>query len=345
MQPMATIGIHYVANALHGAQRQGLDTDKLLQEVGIPPTWLSIPQARVRETQLTRLIQTIWLQLDDEFMGFTQQRSKYGTFALMVDLVHRCDTLHGLLSEGCRFYNTITEELNMTLGEESDADGDWVYLDITFEHQQTLDETCFYLEFWLVIWHRFACWYIGHPIPLHKATLTYSPSAYEDEFNLLFRCQYEPNSSHNRLYFNRKYLSERLIRNRAEIKQFLQRSPMDLMTIPGQDSSFTSKINNHLHQLPFNEWPTFDAIAKHLHTSPQTLRRKLRTEGTHFQTLKDNLRRDTAIEKLLKEKLTVDEIAELVGFTEGRSFTRAFQKWTGLSPSAYRTQDKNELKN
>lgn len=333
---MATIGIHYVAHALLGAQRLGLDTQQLLHEADIPPAWLSIPQARVRETQQSKLIQAIWLQLDDEFMGFTQQRSKYGTFALMVDLVHRCDTLQGLLTEGCRFYNTITEELNMTLGEESDNEGDWAYLDIDFRNQETLDPQRFYLEFWLVIWHRFACWYIGHPIPLHKTTLTYTPSNYEDEFKLLFRCQYEADSPHNRLYFHRKYLSERLIRNRAEIKHFLQRSPMDLLTIPGQDSSFTSKINNHLRLLPFAEWPNFDTIAKQLHTSPQTLRRKLRTEGTHFQTIKDNLRRDTAIEKLLKEKLTVDQIAEHVGFTEGRSFTRAFQKWTGLSPSAYR---------
>ncbi len=336
---MATIGIHYVANALHGAQQQGLDSQQLLQQAGIPLPWLDIPQARVHDDELASLIRSIWLQLDDEFMGFTGSRCKYGTFALMVDLVNRCDTLQGLLTEGCRFYNTITEELTMSLGE----DGDYVYLDVDFSHQAQCDPQHFYLEFWLVIWHRFSSWYIGHPIPLFKATLNYEPRGYEEEFQLLFRCPIDTQTKHNRLYFHRKFLSERLIRSRAEIKEFLKRSPMDLLSIPGQDNSYASKINHQLKLLPFDAWPNFDDLAKTLNTSPQTLRRKLRAEGCHFQTLKDNLRRDTAIEKLLKEKLSVDEIADLLGFTEGRSFTRAFQKWTGLSPSAYRSNNKSEL--
>ncbi len=332
---MATIGIHYVVNALAGAERRGLDPHTLLHAAGIPVEWLAIAQARVHDDELARLIQLIWQQLDDEFMGFTQYRCKYGTFALMVDLVSRCDTLQGLLSEGCRFYNTITEELVMSLGEE----GDYHYVDVNFANRQQLDSHSFYLEFWLVIWHRFSSWYIGHPIALRKATITHAPIGYEEEFQLLFRCPIETNSHHNRLYFHRSILGERLIRNRTEIKDFLQRSPMDLLTMPGQDNSFTSKINNHLKKITFLQWPTFEQLAAALNTSPQTLRRKLSAEGSNYQTLKDNLRRDTAIEKLLKEKLTVDEIAELLGFTEGRSFTRAFQKWTGISPSAYRMRN------
>jgi AraC-like DNA-binding protein len=42
-----------------------------------------------------------------------------------------------------------------------------------------------------------------------------------------------------------------------------------------------------------------------------------------------------AIQKLVNEKLSVEQVADIVGFTESRSFTRAFKHWTGLTPRAY----------
>jgi len=46
-----------------------------------------------------------------------------------------------------------------------------------------------------------------------------------------------------------------------------------------------------------------------------------------------------AIQKLVNERLSVDQVADLVGFTESRSFTRAFKHWTGLTPSEYCKQN------
>mgnify|MGYP006207581605 CR=1 FL=1 len=72
--------------------------------------------------------------------------------------------------------------------------------------------------------------------------------------------------------------------------------------------------------------------------SPQTLRRHLREEGTSFQALKDELRRDIAIYHLGRADLSLLEIAEQLGFSEPSAFHRAFKKWTGLTPGAYRAQ-------
>ena len=72
--------------------------------------------------------------------------------------------------------------------------------------------------------------------------------------------------------------------------------------------------------------------------SPQTLRRHLREEGTSFQELKDHLRRDLAIYQLGSD-LPIQRIAERLGFSEPSAFHRAFKKWTGLTPGAYRAQE------
>jgi AraC-like DNA-binding protein len=67
------------------------------------------------------------------------------------------------------------------------------------------------------------------------------------------------------------------------------------------------------------------------------LYRKLQLEGTSYQKIKDNIRRERSIELLVQHDLSVDNISEIIGFSEARSFTRAFRTWTGLSPRQYRT--------
>ena len=81
--------------------------------------------------------------------------------------------------------------------------------------------------------------------------------------------------------------------------------------------------------------PNIDQIASQLHMTAQTLHRNLKREGTSYQHIKDSIRRDIAVSKLVKDRLPVKQVAEIVGFSESRSFTRAFKHWTGLSPREY----------
>jgi AraC-like DNA-binding protein len=75
-------------------------------------------------------------------------------------------------------------------------------------------------------------------------------------------------------------------------------------------------------------------VAAALHLSPRTLRRRLADEGTSFQRVADTLLQELA-QDLLREDLTVTEVAARLGYAEIASFTRAFRRWTGLSPRAW----------
>ena len=82
-------------------------------------------------------------------------------------------------------------------------------------------------------------------------------------------------------------------------------------------------------------FPEFNTIAKTLNLTTATLRRSLRAEGSSYQQLKDDIRRDTAIYHLGRGKISMDQVAESVGFSEPTSFFRAFKRWTGVTPRAY----------
>ena len=79
-----------------------------------------------------------------------------------------------------------------------------------------------------------------------------------------------------------------------------------------------------------------------MHMTSRTLIRKLQTDGTSFQSIKDDLRRDIAIRHLSVGEKSIEAIAHEVGFSSAANFHRAFQRWTGNTPSSYRrraTQD------
>lgn len=75
-----------------------------------------------------------------------------------------------------------------------------------------------------------------------------------------------------------------------------------------------------------------DVIAGRMALSRQTLYRKLKAEGVTFETVLDELRHRMALHYLDGQKVSVNETAYLVGFSEPSAFSRAFKRWTGHSP-------------
>ena len=70
--------------------------------------------------------------------------------------------------------------------------------------------------------------------------------------------------------------------------------------------------------------------------SPRTLKRKLADHNTTFSTIRDEMRRQRALLLLDNRGLSIGEIAQKLGYSELPNFTRAFRKWTGVTPIAYR---------
>jgi AraC-like DNA-binding protein len=75
-----------------------------------------------------------------------------------------------------------------------------------------------------------------------------------------------------------------------------------------------------------------ETIAAKLGTSRQTLYRNLKAEGATFEQVLDELRHRMALHYLAGKKVSVNETAYLVGFSDPASFSRAFKRWTGKSP-------------
>ncbi len=331
---MYTIHNHYIRTILRAVEVAGQDTRTLLQDTGISPEIYRETNGWVHVDQWVSLAQRSWRLLDDEYWGLSGTRCKPGFFALMVRYVQHCETVESLLREICRFYNTTREDLVLSVSEE----GDRLAFAIELSDDR-FDTEHYLLEFMLVVMHRLICWITDTRVRVDYADFAYPEPAHSQLYNQIFHCQHRFDQPRSAFVFNRRYLSRPLVRSSEEIKVFLKNAPVDLMTRPGSDNSTSTRIKGILLESHRRGSGFLDlgSIAEQLNISPQTLRRKLRREDKSYQQIKDNLRRDIAIDKLVREELTVADIAGQLGFAEAASFTRAFKHWTGVSPAEYRS--------
>jgi AraC-like DNA-binding protein len=85
-------------------------------------------------------------------------------------------------------------------------------------------------------------------------------------------------------------------------------------------------------------FPSLAATARRLHLTPRTLHRRLVAEHTSFRTLVDEVRFRLATDHLAAGHTSIDEIAFILGYTDPANFRRAFRRWSGVPPSAFREQ-------
>ena len=85
-------------------------------------------------------------------------------------------------------------------------------------------------------------------------------------------------------------------------------------------------------------YPDLATVARQLCQSDRTLKRRLLAEGLSFQGLLDQVREADSRRLLANPRLPIEQVAAAVGYRDPANFTRAFRKWTGLSPRAWRQQ-------
>lgn len=77
-------------------------------------------------------------------------------------------------------------------------------------------------------------------------------------------------------------------------------------------------------------------VASGLHVSTRTLKRRLAAQGVTYSEVLEEQRREKALLLLRSPSLSLDEVAEQLGYSDTSNFRRAFRRWTGVSPAAYR---------
>ncbi|MEO2183753.1 MAG: AraC family transcriptional regulator ligand-binding domain-containing protein, partial [bacterium] len=170
-----------------------------------------------------------------------------------------------------------------------------------------------------------------------RILLNYEAPEYAEKHLQCFRCPVIFDQPSCQYRFSREELAESLAEADANTARICEESCRKLLNQMEIEDDIISRICYLLLSTP-GEFPKLDAVANKLSLGARTLRRRLNDLGTSYQRILDDVRRELAIEYLRTTNLTVQEIAELLGYSEVTNFRRAFMRWVELSPYQYRKQ-------
>ena len=322
----------FIDAPLKGVERHGFARDLILKDAGIGPDSFNA-DGSLAPAAYARLMLTIWRQTNDEAMGLNPQPVVFRTFAMMGRSIITCATLEHAVRRASSFYRLQPHSPQVTVekGEHRAR--------LIITHNSDFDPDHFLSESLLVIWHRFCSWLIGRGIPLLKVECSYSAPRHAALYDDLFATPVTFNSDSLALTIPLQAIHAPVVQSATSLEEFLGHSPADILARPNPHESTSAKVRHTLMASPTDKMPDLAGMAELLTLSGATLRRRLRQEGTTYQTIKDNVRLMEAKRLLTGSELSIADIAVATGFSETSAFTRAFSRWTGDSPAHFRRRN------
>ena len=190
----------------------------------------------------------------------------------------------------------------------------------------------------LYIWHALCGWLIGEALEVQRVRVdaSYLNDAYHEGMAAVFRCPIEFDAGENTFRFSVEQLQRRIVHTSSSLQEFLDNALYELILVDRVPASTSAAIRSLITLNLSSGLPSFAHLSRQLHMSESSLRRRLQKENTSYQNLKDEVRCQVAIDRLLSEEIKVADLSEYLGFTEPSSFVRSFKGWTGETPKSYR---------
>lgn len=328
---------HYAVVLTELAELNGLDMGKLISDIGLPKEYLKSDKHWIDNSFVTKLVKTLWRESEDEFFGLSPHRSRMGSWALACEHMLIAETLGELYRLGENILSYLAPD---SMGIDCSTNQNDVTINIRC-YQGEQDAQRFLTEFICVTWHRFPCWAIDTYIPLKRAWFSYPAPSHHWFYEELFQCPIEFDQPTTGFEFNKKFLGQKVCRNRVQLADWLRDSPADMLYMPGRDTTISKHVRKQLYLILRKEerLPSFDRICEGLNMSSQVVRRRLSEENNNYQQIKDAVRCDLVSELLVNSELSLVDISERVGFSESASLSRAFKKWKDMYPAEFRRKN------
>lgn len=327
----STVGRNEVTDLLEALRKLGADPIALSARAGLSALPLQDPDARVASSRLLPLFDLAERQLGDSLVGLhagAQVETRDPLFYLLLSSPH--------VSEGLDLFTRFarvpldTQRLEVTVHED--------VVELRVDPGDPAIEESYHAVDYIVGANLSS---LRRAIPdfrLLKVELTHKEVGEPGETAVTFACPVRFGRRRNALWFPASTLGSVPAAANAAIAEQIQKytsALFDHVTSGSMQDRVADAIRALLVAgLP----PNRAAVARRLHVSQRTLQRQLEQESTTFKVLRDGLRSDLARALLTNRALKVEAIAQSVGFEEAASFSKAFRRWSGHSPTRYREQ-------
>ncbi len=185
---------------------------------------------------------------------------------------------------------------------------------------------------------KFVRMLLGDDIRLGALTFRHAPPSYAWRYEEFFRLPVHFSQARDALVFDRELLDQPLEGDYPGLHQQAATLVEQRVARLTRREQLHVRLTRALHSDPRLLRGGVQEVARAFAMGPRTLQRRLRREHTSFAELLDSVRHQRALELLARSDMDLESISEALGFSDRRSFTRAFRRWTGMTPSRMRDE-------
>ena len=330
-EQIPTIYAAVLYKVIENAGGHDFDLDKL---VGISKEKLFSSEGRISRRQFGRLIDLGYriTQSPDLGLEFGRQLNVY-TDGLMSQVVITANTLGEAVDRMMKYYPVC----GFSMQQSGTVTDEYTTLRVTYpyhnrikpQHKIFTAEAVF-ASYWVKLQSM-----LGDKMMLSDMKLAFGRRKYAKSYEALFNCDVEFEQQFNEMTFPTVLLSQPL----KTANPFLAELSKQLCDQRIKEISEQDTLPNQVKlilQKNTGEVPSLNNLADHFELSPKALRQRLARHDTSYQHIVNSVLKEKACYFLGDHRLSVDDVAMRLGYSDSANFRRAFKRWTGKAPSEYR---------
>lgn len=310
---------------------RGIASEPVFRACGIELERINTERSRVSYDQFLAMVEQSLRLSGDASLGFDLGlRGRISDFGVLGYALASSATLGRAIGLASRYYWLFRPFINFSYEINPP------YVDATAEESLPVQRfRRFAYEATLGCMASLGRFLLVEPLRLTRLELNYSAPPHAERYSALFQCPVVFDAPRCCLRFPSSYLDAPLKLADPEVAAMCEEQCARWLNRVGGGQSLVARTRKELLRVP-GEFPDIGAIARALDTSSRSLSRDLAALNTSYQSLLDDVRQEIALDYLQTTPLSVEQIAQLVGYSDASNFRKAFKNWTGKTPNQYR---------
>ena len=314
-------------------ESEGLDVQALFQQVGLDMSQLDNPEMRYPTEKVSRLWDVAVQRSRNAMLGIARPRSSsVANFDVVGYAMMSCSNLLASLECLVRYLRVVSEAASLVLREE----GEHYSIELTlFGGDSVVPRQR--SEFSLLTLLSFLRWISGRCVSPLFVEFSYPAPLQPQLYQAAFQSPVRFGAEANRLVLSVADLSVPLPTHNPALEKFHAQFAGQCLTRL-DNHGISGKVRELIGQKLHGWEPRREEIARLLCLGDRTLRRRLEDEGTSFQKILDDTRRELAQQHFAQQRYSVGEVAYMLGFADQGTLFRASRRWFGVSPKQFQAR-------
>jgi AraC-like DNA-binding protein len=313
-------------------EQHDLAPEALFRAAGIDPAIIHDPHAFIARSKSDELMRALGLRIADPAFGLRAAQCWHpSTLGALGYAWLSSSTLRTGLKRLVRYWHIVIADVAVSLDETPEG--------VEFVHTPPkLDSTPDGIrgDIVMAIIHDMCRTNFGHAFRPQRVAFRHAAPADARPYDTLFGCPVAFGADANRLRIGRAEADHPLPTGNRDVAAAHDRILVEQLARLDKANVVARFRASLLERMTSGEFAEED-IASDLHMSRRSLQRRLAEANAGYQSLVDDTRRDMALRYIEDPAKSATDITFLLGYSQQSVFTRAFRRWTGMSPSEYRT--------